>query len=94
MMERPDIQAETDKAEAAAPAPEAEVNAFDIPTFCKRNGIGRTTAYRAAKAGLLTMRKMFGKTVVTIEDEREFRANLPKWKPSAPHRPPQGPRHG
>lgn len=64
--------------------PEADVNVFDIPTFCRRNGIGRTSAYRAAREGKLTMRKMFGKTVVTKEDEAAFRQNLPKWTPSAP----------
>jgi hypothetical protein len=48
-------------------------NAFPLPVFCRRNNIGRTSAYRAHEAGLLKLTRVFGKTVVTIEDEAEFR---------------------
>lgn len=64
--------------------PDTSVNVFDVNTFCRRNGMGRTKAYRLAREGKLTMRNMYGKTVVTIEDEAEFRRSLPKWTPSAP----------
>ena len=53
--------------------PQDQVRAFSVPVFCRRNNIGVTTAYRAHKADLLKFTKQFGKTVVTVEDEAEFR---------------------
>ena len=75
-----------DTASAKDASADADVNVFDVATFCRRNGIGRTTVYRAAREGKLKMRKMFGKTVVTVEDEAAFLRSLPEWTSSAPVR--------
>jgi hypothetical protein len=55
-------------------------NAFDIPTFCKRNNIGVTIAYKARKHGFVEFTKLFGKSVVTVEAEAKFRKLLREGK--------------
>ena len=58
-------------------------NAFSPREFCERNGIGRTKLYTELGAGRLTARKSGRRTIITLEDEREWLAAMPKVKPQA-----------
>jgi hypothetical protein len=57
--------------------------AISIKEFCKRNGIGVTSAYAEIADGKLIARKCRGRTLIALDDEREWRANLPKMKAAA-----------
>jgi len=59
-----------------------QVDGFTVEEFARRHGIGRTTAYEEIKDGRLIARKVRGRTLITIEDAREWRANLPKVAPA------------
>jgi hypothetical protein len=54
--------------------------AISIKEFCKRNGVGVTSAYAEIADGKLIARKCRGRTLIALDDEREWRANLPKMK--------------
>ena len=58
-----------------------QADGFTVEEFARRHGIGRTTAYEEIKDGRLIARKVRGRTLITIEDAREWRANLPKVAP-------------
>jgi len=49
------------------------VNAFNLPTFTKRNSISLRTVYELAKQGKLKISKVGGKSLIFAEDEDEFR---------------------
>lgn len=66
----------TSLADQAAPPSEVEVNALSVSEFCKRNGMCRTTFYRAAAVGDLRVVKFYGRTVVLAEDEAAWRRKL------------------
>jgi hypothetical protein len=52
--------------------------AISIKQFCERNSIGVTTAYAEIAAGRLIARKCRSRTLIALEDERAWRASLPK----------------
>jgi hypothetical protein len=68
---------------STAPAGSA-VNAYTINDFCRRNAIGRSTAYELARDGKLRMRKVLGKTIVTAADEAAWLASLEAYQPARP----------
>jgi predicted site-specific integrase-resolvase len=51
--------------------------AFSIAEFCERNGVCRDTAYKENKRGQLKIRKVGKKSIITAEDEREWRNSRP-----------------
>jgi len=61
----------------------ASVNAISIEQFCKRNNVGRTTAYAEIAAGRLVARKCGSRTLIGFDDEKAWLTSLPKIKPSA-----------
>lgn len=52
--------------------------AISVKEFCKRNSIGVTSAYAEIADGKLIARKCRGRTLIALDDERAWRANLPK----------------
>jgi hypothetical protein len=64
--------------ERAASAAILLQDAFPIEEFARRHGIGRTTAYAEISAGRLIARKVRGRTIVTAEDAKAWREQLPK----------------
>jgi excisionase family DNA binding protein len=46
----------------------APLRAFSIDEFCRRYGIGRTTAYAEIAAGRLRRRKVGKRSVITEDD--------------------------
>jgi hypothetical protein len=56
-------------------------DSFSVDEFARRNRIGLTTAYAEIRAGRLIARKIGRRTVITIEDARSWRDNLPKVQP-------------
>lgn len=54
-----------------------ERNCFSIREFCYRNGVGRTTAYKEIKEGRLSPRKLGKRTLISVEEERRWLANIP-----------------
>jgi hypothetical protein len=63
---------------------ENDVGMFDVPTFCRRNSIGVSSAYRLAREGKLKISKVYGKALVTAEDEAEFRKAVTEGKLATP----------
>ena len=61
----------------------ASVNAISIDQFCKRNNVGRTTAYAEIAAGRLVARKCGSRTLIGFSDEQAWLAKLPKIAPSS-----------
>jgi hypothetical protein len=57
---------------------ESPQDSYSLDDFARRNHIGLTTVYAEINAGRLIARKIGRRTVITIEDAREWRANLPK----------------
>jgi hypothetical protein len=55
-----------------------EQRAFSVERFAARNGVGRTTAYNEIKEGRLVARKVGNRTIVAVEDESAWLANLPR----------------
>lgn len=51
--------------------------AFDIPTFCKRYGIGRSTAYREIKFRRLETLKVGRRTLISADAAERWLAQLP-----------------
>ena len=62
---------------ARTPNGEDDVDALDIPTVCRRSGLGRSYVYEAIRRGELRARKYGRLTRVLIEDYR-------RWLDSAP----------
>jgi hypothetical protein len=54
------------------------LDAYSVDEFARRHGIGRTTAYEEIKSGRLVDRKVHGRTIITAEDARSWRTNLPR----------------
>lgn len=48
-----------------------------VADFCARYRIGKTSLYREAAAGRLTLRKFGAATRIAIEDAEAWAANLP-----------------
>jgi len=67
----------------------ARSRAFNIEEFCRRYGIGRTTAYAEIAAGRLRRRKVGKRSLITEEDAEAWLKSLPD--PSADGASP--PRH-
>jgi hypothetical protein len=57
--------------------------AFSIPEFAKRNGVGQSKVYDEINAGRLRARKAGKRTLIFAEDERDWRAALPLYPASA-----------
>jgi excisionase family DNA binding protein len=51
--------------------------AMSIADFCRRYGIGRTTAYEQIKAGQLRARKCGKRTIISDADAEDFLHQLP-----------------
>jgi excisionase family DNA binding protein len=58
--------------------PLSERPTLTVDEFCKMVGFGRTTFYKAWKAGDLTPRKYGKRTFITKEEMKRFIANLPR----------------
>jgi hypothetical protein len=58
-------------------------DAFSVEDFARRHGIGRTLVYDEIREGRLVARKVRSRTLVTAEDARAWRENLPKAGPQA-----------
>jgi hypothetical protein len=59
------------------------IGAYSIEDFARLHSIGRSTAYSEISAGRLVARKFRARTLVTIEDAKAWRLNLPKLTPAA-----------
>jgi excisionase family DNA binding protein len=59
----------------------ASSRAFDINEFCRRYGIGRTTAYDEIKAGRLRRRKVGKRSLITEDDAEAWLKDLPTITP-------------
>jgi hypothetical protein len=51
--------------------------AFGIDEFCRRYGVGRTTAYAEMTAGRLQRRKVGKRSLITEDDAEAWLASLP-----------------
>jgi hypothetical protein len=51
--------------------------AFDIASFCRRYGVGRTRVYEEIRLGRLRVRKLGRKTLVAEDDAEDWLENLP-----------------
>ena len=51
--------------------------AFGIDEFCRRYGVGRTTAYAEMTAGRLRRRKVGKRSIITEDDAEAWLASLP-----------------
>jgi hypothetical protein len=60
---------------------ESPQDSYSLDDFARRNHIGLTTVYAEINAGRLIARKIGRRTVITVEDAREWRDNLPKVQP-------------
>jgi excisionase family DNA binding protein len=58
--------------------------AFNIGEFCRRYGIGRTTAYAEVKAGRLALLKVGRRSLVTHDDAERWLRNLVDDVPEKP----------
>ena len=53
--------------------------AWSIADFARRHGIGRNSVFSEIKSGRLVARRAVGrKLVITAEDAKDWRLNLPK----------------
>jgi predicted DNA-binding transcriptional regulator AlpA len=59
------------------PTPDGELDALDIPTVCRRSGLGRSFLYEEIRAGRLIARK-FGRLTRVLQ--RDYEA----WLAAAP----------
>jgi hypothetical protein len=57
--------------------------AMTIKDFCRRYGIGRTTAYELMRARTLLTRKSGGRTLITEESAKTWFESLPDARPAA-----------
>ena len=55
--------------------------AFGIDEFCRRYGVGRTTAYAEMTAGRLRRRKVGKRSLITEDDAEAWLARLPAITP-------------
>jgi hypothetical protein len=55
---------------------------FSLDEFARQNRIGLTTVYSEIKAGRLTARKIGRRTIITADDARAWREQLPKVLPA------------
>jgi hypothetical protein len=67
-------QRETSKAE---PQGGARQGAMSIADFCRRYGVGRTTAYEEIRAGRLRARKCGKRTAIGDRDAEDWWLHLP-----------------
>ncbi len=51
--------------------------AFGVEEFCRRYGVGRTTAYAEMKAGRLPRRKVGKRSIIAEDDAEEWLRALP-----------------
>lgn len=51
---------------------------FSVQEFCKRYGIGRSSAYEEIRAGRLKCRKLGARTLVPQDAAEEWLASLPQ----------------
>jgi hypothetical protein len=58
-------------------------DAFSVDQFARRNGVGRTLVYQEIQEGRLVARKGRGRTLITIEDAKAWREQLPKVMPAS-----------
>jgi hypothetical protein len=56
--------------------------AWTVEDFARRHALGRSTVYQEINAGRLVARKVRGRTVITFEDAKAWRENLPKVVPA------------
>jgi hypothetical protein len=57
--------------------PIGDHSVFDLPSFCAWAHIGRTRAFEEIRSGRLKARRIGKKSLITIEDAREWFASLP-----------------
>lgn len=67
----------TPKTAPANDAMKSPTGLLTIGDFCERYSIGRTSIYREAAAGRLTLRKFGSATRISVEDAEAWAANLP-----------------
>lgn len=54
--------------------------AFQIEEFCRRFGVGRTTAYEEINAGRLVAKKRGARVLIERSEARRWFSNLPKFE--------------
>jgi len=69
-------------------------DAFSVDQFARRNGVGRTLVCQEIQEGRLVARKVRGRTLITIEDAKAWRDQLPKVMPEKHDRIPTAPNRG
>lgn len=53
------------------------IRALSIAEFCKRYGVGRSSAYEEIKSGRLEARKVGARTLITFEAAENWLGQLP-----------------
>jgi excisionase family DNA binding protein len=56
---------------------------YSLDEFAERNGIGLTTTYLEIKAGRLHAHKLGRRTLISVEDAKAWREQLPKVRAGA-----------
>ena len=54
----------------------ADRTAFSVNEFCALNGVGRATVYRWAQAGIISLSKSGGRTLITREAVDAWKARM------------------
>lgn len=54
-----------------------QYGAMSIDAFCRWAGIGRSLAYKEIEAGRLRIKKVGRRTLITMDEARNWLANLP-----------------
>lgn len=60
---------------------QTEQNAFGPLEIAARNGIGKTSVYKAIADGALKARKLGARTIITAADEKSWLDSLPAFSP-------------
>ena len=69
---------------AQTPDGDDDLDALDIPTVCRRSGLGRSYIYEAIRRGELRARKYGRLTRILIVDYRRWLEGAPAIEPASP----------
>lgn len=67
------------------PTPDSDLDALDIPTVCRRSGLGRSYVYEAIRRGELRARKYGRLTRILRRDYETWLAAAPSIAPKMEH---------
>lgn len=65
------------------PADDTDEGSYTPASFCEKENIGHTTFYKEVNSGRLEAVKIGSSTRILPAARRKWRANLPKYKPTA-----------